>query len=94
MKQQDSLNYQNRKSLNKFTSILIRTMTKVQEYVASILSLIGLYLILVYFSVFEYTSKLSEIISNKENLIWVGIILFVISYLVSPDFWRRIFRNG
>ena len=81
-------------NLNNSPPFFIRLMTKIQEYIASILSLIGLYLILVYFSVFEYTVKLNEIISNKDNLIWIGLALFFVSYLVSPDLWRRIFRNG
>jgi len=65
-------------------------MTTIQEYIANILSLIGIYLILVYFSVFEYTTKLNSIIPNKSNLIWIGMLLFFVSYLVSPELWRRI----
>ena len=82
----------NKKGLNK-TTFIIGIMIKIQEYIAGIISVIGLYLILVWLSLFEYTSKLQEMFPNRDSLLFFGLVFFylfllfrILLFLLNIDF--------
>lgn len=58
-------------------------MSKIQDIIAGVLSIIGLYFILVSFSVFEYPINLKELFSNRISIFLVGLLFILFSYFVS-----------
>jgi len=80
------------KDLNK-KSIIVDIMTKIQEYVSTILTFVGIYLILVYFTLFNFSPKLQSIVGPHSNLLLIGAFLLIISYLISPILWQKLYEK-
>ncbi|MBI2107271.1 hypothetical protein HYT57_04780 [Candidatus Woesearchaeota archaeon] len=82
-----------KEGLNRNRSIIRRIMAKIQDYISTFLSLIGIYLILIYFGLFEYSEGIKAIISGKGGLLFFGLFLLLFSYIISPILWERILNK-
>lgn len=78
------------KGLKSIKKLIFKIMARIHEYIATVIAVAGIYLVLVYFSIFEYTARLYTYIPDKSNLLPIGLLLVLISYLVSPWVWGMV----